>query len=71
MVTIETLFPLNNERVCILGMLSRGSGDTLLAEDLTGSVKLNMDEVQYGSGLFFEGGIFVFTGEFIIGKLHV
>ncbi|KAI1724969.1 DNA polymerase alpha/epsilon subunit B domain-containing protein [Ditylenchus destructor] len=69
--SIDSLFTHRDEEVRLLGMLSRGAGDSLIAEDLTGTVLLDMSDVKYNPGLYFEGGIYVFLGNYEAGRLYV
>lgn len=68
--SIESLFPQNNVEVRVLGMLTRGTKDELLAEDLSSTVQLDLSEAEYLPALYFEGGIFEFEGLHNAGILH-
>lgn len=50
-------------------MLSRGTGNMLIAEDLNGTVKLDLRNVEYEPALYFEGGIYIFEGLYNSGTL--
>jgi len=52
-------------------MLTRGHANGFVAEDLVGSVRLNLKRTKYHPGLYFEGGIFVFQGLYSAGVLDV
>lgn len=52
-------------------MLSRGTGNMLIAEDLNGTVKLDLKMTQYEPALYFEGGIYIFEGIYNKGMLSV
>lgn len=62
---IEQLYPRNGTDAVILAMLTR-DGRKFVAEDLTGHLELQLDlsKAKFASGLFFEGGIFLFKGHY-------
>uniref|UniRef100_A0AC35FS39 DNA polymerase II subunit 2 n=1 Tax=Panagrolaimus sp. PS1159 TaxID=55785 RepID=A0AC35FS39_9BILA len=59
---IELLYSRSNEAVNVLGMLRRHKGNIYAIEDPTGYVKLSFNDVIFDDGLFFEGGIYEFSG---------
>lgn len=67
---VDMLFVEGNCNVKILGKLSRHQGGYGV-EDPTGIVKISLKEVIFGSGLYFEGGIFVFSGVYRNGIFDV
>lgn len=52
-------------------MLTRGIKNEFIAEDLTGTVQLDLTNTEYLPGLYFEGGIFEFEGLHNSGMLYV
>ncbi|CAI4222152.1 unnamed protein product [Auanema sp. JU1783] len=50
------------ENVIILGMISQQKADCYHIEDLTGSIQANFSNAEFRTGLFTEGGIYMFEG---------
>uniref|UniRef100_A0AC34GRN1 DNA polymerase II subunit 2 n=1 Tax=Panagrolaimus sp. ES5 TaxID=591445 RepID=A0AC34GRN1_9BILA len=62
LLRIELLYSRSNANVNVLGMLRRHKANTYAIEDPTGYVKLTFNDAKFENGLFFEGGIYEFSG---------
>uniref|UniRef100_A0AC34RKY3 DNA polymerase II subunit 2 n=1 Tax=Panagrolaimus sp. JU765 TaxID=591449 RepID=A0AC34RKY3_9BILA len=71
LVSIELLYSRTNVVVTVLGMFFQEKNGKYCIEDDTGCLKLKIGTVEFGDGVFFEGGIYEFRGLYNSGVLQL